>query len=54
MPLLQKKCKTVFLQNTNYKYKYQLYKKKIRNKIYNKNLGQKYTMIRIPKYNNNF
>ena len=28
-------------------------KKKIRNKIYNKTLCQKYTMIRIPKYNNN-
>ena len=28
-------------------------KKKNRNKIYNKNLCQKYTTIRIPKYNNN-
>ena len=35
MPLLQKKCKIVFLQNTNYKCKYQLYKKVLKNKIYN-------------------
>ena len=53
-PLLQKKCKTIFcktlIANTGINYT----KKKIRNKIYNKNLCQKYTMIRSPKYNNNF
>ena len=50
--LYYKRSVRQFLQNTNCKCRYQLYKKKIRNKIYNKTLCQKYTMIRIPKYNN--
>ena len=54
MPLLLKKCKTVFCKTLIANAGINYTKKKNRNKIYNKNHCQKYTTIRIPKYNNIF